>query len=65
MRPELENVRMMIKTCDEWLIYLLEHDLKRIYSSENLEVEVTRVNKRPGFGRFFAYFHLHIPEGGS
>jgi len=55
----------MVKTYDKQTLYQFERLLKRILGEENVEVEAARVNNRHGFGRFFAYFHIHYPEGGS
>jgi len=65
MRIELEDIRLMVKTHDQQTLYQFENLLKRILGPENVEVEEIRENSRPGFGRFFAYFHIHNPEGGS
>jgi len=65
LRLEFEDIRLMVKTYDKQTLYQFERLLKRILGEENVEVEAARVNNRHGFGRFFAYFHIHYPEGGS
>jgi len=64
MKIELEDLRLMVKTHDEQTLYRFESLLRRILGDTNVEVEEIRVNDRPGFGSYMAYFHLHYPEGG-